>query len=174
MPHSSMREAMAAMIAKGPDLDTTSARGKFFAEHGDFVKDQGEIVFVTGAIAEDSVNQWGALMPPPGDKYQRAKNIARYWSLKAQAAVNEFLTYRSFLKGDGAWCGVDGVYSEEDQIKHLAKLCTKAKTAKRYLRSANQEVHDSEPAWLRKHREGDALAQQTKATFQEKLDTIRL
>lgn len=168
-----MREKLAQMKAQGFQPDINTPRGKSFAENGDYVKDQGEVIFANGAIAEDSMLDNGLTIDPPHDDWERAKIIARYWSLKAQAAVDEFNAYKSWLQG-GDGRGIEGIYTEEDQLAHLAKLCVRAKSAKRQFREARAEVNANEPQYIRKLREVDDNNSQRKVSFLTKLDAIKL
>lgn len=147
-------------------------RSKFFAEHGERVKDGGEILFIDGAVAEDSSLDQGVLIEPPKCPWEKAKVIARFWSIKAQQAVDRFKDFKSYLNGTGM--PVPGVNTYEEKIEHLEMLRKKAQTAKRRFRAARAEIDANEPEWFRRHRKARADQDRSEQEFLSKIDSIRL
>lgn len=70
-----------------------NARVKAFDDaHGDFIVTDSWIFFADGANRD--INPIGALVSPPPDPRKLAKNIAYYWTVKLELAVNEFDHYK--------------------------------------------------------------------------------
>jgi hypothetical protein len=141
-----MREAVAKAKARQSPFDVNTPRGKFFEENGDYVQDGVEIIFETGAVAENTGNEWGTLFNPPEDDLERAKVIARYRQLKVTKAIADFKEYKAYLEGKGR-CLDEAAYlhTHEEQYDFLLTLKKRVETAKRYLRRANQAIEDATP-----------------------------
>src|SRR4051794_15017949 len=107
-------------------------REDFYEEHGAYVQSpEGEVLFADGAVDQNDITGLGRLIPPPEDDYELAKNICRYWLLLAQATEQHFTNFKDWLAGHGrreaAWATL---YTEEEQLKHLAYLQQQAKRAR--------------------------------------------
>src|SRR5687768_7572038 len=94
---------------------------QFYASHGDYVTTpEGPILFADGAQDENSMTGLGRLIPPPEDKWDRAKLIARYCQIVAELAEESFIDFKNYLQGTGR--GVRGVVTPEEKLTHLKFL----------------------------------------------------
>lgn len=151
----------------------TKARTRFYQKHGRYVvTKEGPVVFRDGAIDENSGTGMGRLIPPPVDRWERAKNKCVYWDYRVRIATQEFVEFRDYLNGTG--CPVPGVDTEEEKLAHLKKLRTRVQTTKRHLRDAKQAVTESEPEVIRHHRKMDADEERRHLDFMDEVDTIRI
>jgi hypothetical protein len=180
-------------------MSSTTARERFFEDHGEHVLLAGEYIFEDGATAEAGISGTGRLMEPPEDDWERAKKELLFYETKAELLVTEFREFKAYLAGEGpcptprltdeeleeAWHQYrcrrgphpDCLLTEldgEDALRHLQKLRSKAQTAKRYARAAREEVDELEPEFFKRLRQGDSDVDTSKARFKSRVDSIKL
>lgn len=123
--------------------------GRFDAENGNFVIQNGWLIFETGAQRE--VNPLGCLMSPPADLFERAKVQLRYADIKLKLAAGEFynlkmnLTARLKSAQNQRVCTPNVDKSAIDRLKMLKNKVVKYQ---RKLEKAQARLEANKPDWL--------------------------
>jgi hypothetical protein len=154
--------------------DNSALLKAFTKEHGRYVKvpDTYMLLFEDGAQCEVTSSGVGVQMPPPDDEWERAQLVADFYEIKANAAIEAFHQFQSYLEGNG--CCPEGIYTDEQKLAYLKKLRAKARTAKANYRKASDEVNDLTPAWMIAKEREEARAAKRQEKFRSKFNSIKL
>ena len=142
-------------------------RRKFYELHGDFVLENGEVLFEDGATEESG--QWRRF--PAKDDYERGLKIKRFWTIKARNAVEDFHDMRRILYARPS----EDKQTHAKQIKHLEELRDEARFAQRKLRRAEKALDNTtEGRILKASKAQRAEGGQRNQEFRKQIDSIQL
>ena len=125
---------------------------EFDSQHGHFICRNGWILFEDGAMRE--INVLGALISPPKDPRQKARNIVNYYQEKLNLAVEEFDCFKlnhmihakAALKQKTAPAPLK---QPESVIRELRQLKKKVNIIRTHLRKALVELDEHTPQRVR-------------------------